>query len=108
MTDPAKALLAALRSRCRPNARLHAMRSDTTPWRSLLFDGERHILDVVLEGPDVEGALRDLRHASIEADLRLPGHLLVELSVDGSEPQEAGQMVRLRALTLEAGSALSA
>jgi hypothetical protein len=108
MSDPGKALLAALRSRCRPYARLHATRSDSHPWRSLLFDGERHLLDVTIDGPDVDQAVHTLREATIMADLDLPGHLLVELSMEKVDPAADPALFRLRALTLDAGTALSA
>lgn len=108
MSAPGKALLAALRTRCRPFARLHATQSDSRPWRSLLFDGERHLLDVAIDGPDVDRAVRSLREAAIMADLDLFGHLLVELSVERVAPETDPVTLRLRALTLDAGGALNA
>ena len=61
------------------------------PWSSATFSGARHAL--VLEGDGLAGWAATLA----EATLVVPGHVVAELRV------EAGEPVRLTALTLVAG-----
>lgn len=69
------------------------------PWRSATFSGARHALAVTLG----EDAAERLSRSLADAELRLPGHLVAALDVVGREPAGGGTVLRIEALTIEAG-----
>lgn len=77
---------------------------DSAPWASLTFTGERHRLEVRLDGrPDEVEAAQDRIEALIEAPtFDLGRHCLIELALTASDAELRDDGTMRLALTLEA------
>ncbi len=70
-------------------------------WQSLTFIGERHEISLRLAGPDVGGALEQLRAGLAEAEWQLKGHVVADIVIVGEKTASDGSiMVEIEALTL--------
>ncbi|WP_129793032.1 hypothetical protein [Sphingosinicella sp. CPCC 101087] len=75
------------------------------PWTSITFAGERHALALTVTGAEA-GTAADAFLAGLgDIDMKLPGHLLVDISAVSDERDADGSRVRLglEALTVETG-----
>lgn len=70
MTDPVKAIARRIGHRCRRFAVTEIRSERSTPWRSLLFDGGRHHIELSLRGDGVDAALTALEDEIAAAGLR--------------------------------------
>ena len=97
--DPGTQLERALvRSATDAGIALHAMPAESTRWASVTFTGARHRLRVTAP---VSASLEDWLAALPEAEYRLRGHLVADLTVaDDSRSGEQAE-VTLEILTVE-------
>ena len=102
MTDPVNAIARQVGRRCAPFAVAGVDDRRSVPWRSLLFDGACHRIELSLSCERVDEALSALEEMTGDADFAVAGHLVVELRV--AEVTRTGQdlLVTLDAITIEA------
>jgi hypothetical protein len=102
MTDPVKAIARRIGRRCAPLAATEVRDGRSTQWRSLLFDGARHRIELGLSGDRAEEALDVLEEVIGDADFFIAGHLVAELRVASVSRSGGDLLVTLDALTIEA------
>lgn len=76
------------------------------PWASLLFEGQRHLIDIGLSGESAVAQAATLRRTLPEAEFRLQGHIVADLSIDGERVGHDADglpyvLLRLSVLTIE-------
>lgn len=107
MSDPVKAIARRLHHCCRPFAELVLDHGESEDWRSLLFDGGRHCLDLRLRGDGLEQALDALPAWIAAADFTIAGHLIADIRLVSVERRDDEALVRLEALTIADDVAVS-
>jgi hypothetical protein len=101
MSDPVKAIGRRIRQHCMPFAVASVRKSRSRPWRSLLFDGARHRIDLSINGGQIDEAIDALHDAIDEAGFGIAGHLVAELRIANIERDGEQALVTLDALTIE-------
>ncbi len=101
MTDPVKAIARHIRRRCRPFAEAELVVQHSVAWRSMLFDGARHRIELGFRGDALEQALERLGEVIGEADLAIAGHLVADLKLAAIARSGQEALVTLDALTIE-------
>jgi len=102
MTDPVKAIARRIGHRCRRFAVTEIRSERSTPWRSLLFDGGRHHIELSLRGDGVDAALTALEDEIAAAGFAISGHFIAELQIAEVTRSGCDALVMLDALTIEA------
>jgi hypothetical protein len=104
MSPAASALLRVLIARAHvARDRILLMDVQSTDWHSLTFAGERHLLELRVQGPDSAQAAERMIAGLEDADFSIPGVLVADISV-ASAPKRAfdGAMeLTIEALTVE-------
>jgi hypothetical protein len=98
--DGAQEVLA--RSLC---ARLHdatLVRARSRPWASATFSGERHAFVLRVTGHDAGTVARRFVRDGAEAEIKLEGQLLADLSVSDCKSGPDWAEITIEALTVEA------
>lgn len=101
MSDPAKAIVNLIRHRCSPLATAKLHHSESEPWRSLLFDGGRHRIEMRVSGAGVTEALDRLQAQMGAEEFAIPGNLIVDITLADIRHDGGDACVRLNALTIE-------
>ncbi len=101
MTDPIKAIARRIGRCCAPLATTEIHHQSSASWRSLLFDGARHRIEISLSGERREEALEALEEAISDADFAIARHLVAELHVAEVARNESDLLVTIDALTIE-------
>lgn len=107
MSDPVRTIARRLQDSCKPFAELLLDHSESEDWHSLLFDGGRHRLDLRLRGQDVDGALDALPGWIAAPDFTINGHLIADIRLVSIDRRDDEATVRLEALTIADGLAVS-
>ncbi len=76
--------------------RLTCMAQRDQRWASVMFDGGRHSLTVILAGIDAAGWLEQLSDRSVD----VPGFMLADLQVGAVEEKGGQLLVELEALSI--------
>ena len=104
MSPAASALLRVLIARARvPRDRILLMDVDSSDWQSLTFAGERHRLELRVQGPDSGPATERMTAGLEDAEFSIPGVLVADIAV-ARPPKRAfdGTMeLTIEALTIE-------
>lgn len=103
MTDPVKAIARRIGRHCAPLAVAEIHDQSSAPWRTLLFDGARHRIELNLHGERTDEALAALEEGIEDADFAIAGHLVAELRVAEIARNGSDLLVTLDALTIEMG-----
>jgi hypothetical protein len=103
MTDPVKAIARRIGRRCSSFAVTTVQDRRSAPWRSLLFDGARHRIELSLSGARTGEALEALEREIGDPDFPIAGHCVAELRVTDVARRGDGLLVTLDALTIETG-----
>lgn len=103
-SDPHMRLLRGLQEIAGVHGRI--TESSSRPWASATFIGAQHAMTMRIGGPDALDRAARLAGALPDAEIRLAGHILADLVVDGVETgqDQAGApfaLLRLAALTVE-------
>lgn len=103
MTDPVKAITRRISQRCGTFAttELHDHRS--APWRSLLFDGANHRIELRLFGGHVKKALDALEAEIGDPDFAISGHIVAEIKIVEVDHIGTAALVTIDALTIQEG-----
>lgn len=73
----------------------------STDWRSLTFEGERHMIGLRIPGPDADRVATRLLDGLEEAEIPIPGHALADIAVAKRRPNpDSSVTVELEALTI--------
>lgn len=101
VTDPATALLSALRAALAdfPGFVLEEIRSRA--WASVTFAGCRHELSFRLEGEGAEEAAGALLKGLAAREFPMRGHLLADIAVVAQDRAPGAARISLEALTVE-------
>ena len=105
LSRAATALIRALAARSGlPRDRIFLIEARSTDWQSLTFKGERHEVVLRLPPPFAAEALSALADGLSEHQFDLPGHLVVDVALDGEPVHEPDGAIRvsIEALTLVA------
>ena len=102
--NPHRRLLRALLAMAGPDAAI--VSASVEPWASMLFEGRRHLIDLGLSGEDPAARVTALRVTLPEAEFRLHGHIVADLSIDGERAVHDADgapfvLLRLSVLTIE-------
>jgi hypothetical protein len=103
LTDPATALLRAVRAHFVHFAGFAVEEIRSRGWASVTFRGARHELAFRLEGEGAEAAAGRFLSGLRTLDFALRGHLLASLSLVAAERRPGCARIRLEALTVEDG-----
>lgn len=98
MSDPIKAIARRIARRC-DGLVTSLLQRQSSPWRTVVFDGERHRFQLSIEGETIEEALLAIQD-EIATDLPIPGHLLSEISVHRIDRAPMAAFVTLDATTI--------
>jgi hypothetical protein len=101
LTDATTALLRAIRVRFVGFAGFAIEEIRSRAWASLTFRGARHELVFRLEGEGAEDAAGQFLTGLAARDLRMPGHLVADLTLVAEERRPGSARIRLEALTVE-------
>ena len=101
MSDPLKAIARRITRRCLPYATAAIREGRSEPWRSLLFDGARHRIALIISGERIDEAIAAMRDEVDLADFAITGHLIAELRVTEVDRNGGDALVTLDALTIE-------
>lgn len=97
--DPLPRLLHQLTAR--GGGQTQFLRVASRPWASALFQGRRHLVDMMLIGDDAEARADRFAAGLGEAQWSLAGHFVADITVDARELNEQGVKLTLSALTIE-------
>lgn len=102
MTDPVKALALKLRRCCGPLATPRIAHDESRAWQSLLFDGARHHLRLVMAANGADRTADALRRALACPHFTIAGHIIADSRL--SDPRREGQeaIICLDLLTIKA------
>jgi hypothetical protein len=101
MSDPVKAITNRLKRSCKPFADLSLERASTSDWRSLLFDGARHHIEVDLSGSGIDAALTALQETAASPDFAIGGHLIADIQTTVTARNGKTASVVVDVLTIE-------
>lgn len=97
--DPLPRLLTQLAARAGDPVTIE--RAASRPWASALFQGRRHIIALQIGGLDAAERCAHFLEGLEEAQWRLTGHFVADISVDASRSTAEGEWIELSALTIE-------
>ena len=71
-------------------------------WRSLTFDGERHLLRLRVRGPDAERMVGRFTNGIEDAEFSIPGHIVADIALAGAPARalDGSIMLEIEALTV--------
>jgi len=107
MSDPVRAITHRLRRCCADLAELTLDHAESSEWRTLLFDGGRHRITLLLRGDGSDKALAAMREEMVDPAFALPGHLLADIKLAAVQSDGDSLRIDIEALTLEDGLAVS-
>jgi len=70
-------------------------------WQALTMHGTRHELKLFVDGPGAEDAASALLARLPDADIRVPGQVVAEVSVEQGTPHNGKISVMIEALAIE-------
>lgn len=97
--DPLPRLIAQLIERA--GGTVLVERAASRPWASALFQGRRHIIALILAGPDAAERSAAFAEGIEEAEWTLSGHFVADIRIDSRHPAPDGEWMELSALTIE-------
>ncbi|WP_255326372.1 hypothetical protein [Sphingobium sp. EM0848] len=97
--DPLPRLLVQLLERA--GAPVTVERATSRPWASALFQGRRHVVALLLAGPDAAARRTAFLEGIEEAEWSLTGHFVADISIDDNHALPGGEWIELSALTIE-------
>ncbi|WP_150290508.1 hypothetical protein [Sphingobium estronivorans] len=97
--DPLPRLLAQLLERA--GAPVTVERATSRPWASALFQGRRHVVALLLAGPDAAARRAAFIAGIEEAEWSLTGHFVADISIDDNHATPGGEWIDISALTIE-------
>ena len=97
--DPLPRLLHQLTARA--GGQVQFLHVASRPWASALFQGRRHLVDMMLVGDDANARADRFAAGLGEAEWALAGHFVADITVDARESNEQGVKLSLSALTIE-------
>jgi len=103
MSPAASGLLRGLIARgCCSRDRILLTELRSTEWQSLTFVGERHQLQLRIDGPDAAEIASRIITGIEDAEFAVGGHIVADISATREQNAENdGVTVRLEALTIE-------
>jgi hypothetical protein len=82
MSPAASALLRAIIARAGVSReRILLTEVQSTDWRSLTFNGERHLLELRVPGPDSKEVARRMCEGLEEAEFSIPGTIVADVGI---------------------------
>jgi hypothetical protein len=101
VTDPVKGITRRISRRCSDYAvtEIHDQRS--VPWRSLLFNGAHHSIELRLFGDHLQEALRALETEIGDPEFAISGHIVADIEITDVDCIDATALVTIDALTIE-------
>lgn len=105
MSSAASALLRALIARSGvPREAVLLTDVQSVDWRSLTFNGERHILELRIPGPLSWDIVRRMCDGLADAEFSIPGAIVADINVVGSPTRalDGSTSVMIEALTVVA------
>lgn len=103
MSAAASALLRALIARAGvPRDRILLTDVQSVDWRSLVFSGERHQLELSVPGPDSRLVAERMCRGLEQAEFSIPGVIVADIAVMGTERRalDGSTVVTIEALTI--------
>lgn len=97
--DPLPRLLHQLMARAGGEARFAHVAS--RPWASALFQGRRHLVEMLLTGAAAEARADGFAAGLEDAQWSLAGHFVADITIDAREATDQGVKLMLSALTIE-------
>jgi hypothetical protein len=98
-SDPLPRLLAQIVERA--GAPCRVLRAASRPWASALFEGRRHVVDLLIEGADAASRRAHFAEGLGEAQWTLSGHFVADILIDATQTCEEGEKLSLSALSIE-------
>ena len=105
MSSAAASLLRALIARARvPRERILLTDAHSIDWRSLTFAGERHQIELRVQGPDSHATVERMCAGLEEAEFSIPGIIVADIGVAGTPGRSIDGSISLtiEALTVSA------
>lgn len=103
MSPAASALLRAMIARAAvPRDRILLVDVQSVDWRSLVFTGERHILQLRVQGADSDSVVERMCDRLEEAEFSIPGLFVADITVANAPKRAAdgSTTVSIEALTI--------
>ena len=103
LSTAASALLRALIRRSgAPRDRILLTAVQSVDWRSLTFNGERHVIDLRVSGTDSPEVMDRMCLGLEDAEFSIPGVIVAEIAVPGTPTRSAdgSTSVTIEALTI--------
>lgn len=100
MSDPVKGIANRIKRRCDALAPTVLRHASSDPWRSVLFDGGHHRIELSMRGDLIAEALDALREEIEVDDFAIPGHLVAEIRLAAIHREDDEALVTLDALTI--------
>ncbi|MCP1468909.1 hypothetical protein J3E64_000580 [Sphingobium sp. OAS761] len=98
-SDPLPRLLVQLLARAGAPATVD--RATSRPWASALFEGRRHVVRLLLGGPDSAARAARFADGLGSVEWALSGQFVADISLDNQGCDEGGQWLDLSILTIE-------
>lgn len=90
MSNAAAALLRALIARSgAPRDRILLMEAKSVDWRSLTLNGERHVIDLRICGPDSSEVAERICAGLEDAEFSIPGIIVADIALMGEPTRSA-------------------
>ena len=105
MSSAASALLRAIIARGGvPRERILLTDVQSVDWRSLTFNGERHLIDLRIAGPASGAIVEQMCDGLEEAEFSLPGAIVADIALAGrpSRALDGSTSLKIEALTVAA------
>lgn len=78
------------------------LRTTSRPWASALFEGHRHMIELLVEGDDAQKRIAAFAEGLEEAEWLLSGHFVADICIDDCRDDDgSGVKLHLSALTIE-------
>lgn len=77
------------------------LRAASLPWASALFEGRRHVVRLLIDGPDFAERCGAFMEGLDSAQWSLTGHFVADISIDDAGIDDDGAWLELSALTIE-------
>ena len=87
-----------------PRERILLTDAQSVDWRSLTFNGERHLIDLRVIGPGSRTVVQRMCEGLEEAEFSLPGTIVADIGVAGSPSRnlDGSTSLTIEALTVAA------
>jgi hypothetical protein len=100
ISKAASALVRALMARSgTAHDRIFLTDSQSVDWRSLTFNGERHVIELRIPGPHSSEVVERMCAGLDDAEFRIPGAIVADIAVAGTPTRSADGSI---SITIEA------